>query len=67
MIAPCKNCEEREVGCHSNCKRYIEYDKTMDHIRDSRKKLVELEGYITTETTKNTYGKGKRKKCRITG
>ena len=38
----------------------------MDHIRDSRKKLVELEGYITTETTKNTYGRGKRKKCRIT-
>lgn len=21
---PCKDCEKREVGCHSNCKAYLE-------------------------------------------
>jgi len=52
-------CEYREVGCHSNCKRYIEYDEKMGMIRNDRKKLVELEGYIATETTKNTYGRRK--------
>lgn len=23
--APCKDCEERHLGCHSECKRYLEY------------------------------------------
>ena len=59
MKSPCMGCEYREVGCHSNCKRYIEYDEKMGMIRNDRKKLVELEGYIATETTKNTYGRRK--------
>lgn len=25
--APCKGCEERQVGCHSTCEKYAEYKK----------------------------------------
>lgn len=25
MKAPCKDCENREVGCHSKCEEYIEW------------------------------------------
>lgn len=25
--APCKDCEDRELGCHSKCEKYIEYKK----------------------------------------
>ena len=25
MIVPCRNCEDRKVGCHSECERYQKY------------------------------------------
>ena len=28
-VAPCKNCDERRVGCHAVCKRYIAWQ--VDH------------------------------------
>ena len=27
MIAPCKDCTDRIVGCHSTCLRYIDWQK----------------------------------------
>lgn len=32
MIAPCKNCNDRKVGCHSVCDRYIQFKEYMDDI-----------------------------------
>lgn len=26
ITAPCKDCLDRCVGCHSKCEKYIEYD-----------------------------------------
>lgn len=28
--APCKDCEERQVGCHSTCEKYAEYKACMN-------------------------------------
>lgn len=25
MVAPCKGCQERIVGCHSNCEKYKQW------------------------------------------
>ena len=25
MTNPCKDCEDRQLGCHSGCKKYIEF------------------------------------------
>ena len=36
MTAPCKNCPEREIGCHSMCDRYIRYAKQREKIRQKR-------------------------------
>lgn len=36
MTAPCKNCPEREIGCHSMCDRYIRYAKQREKIREKR-------------------------------
>lgn len=36
MTAPCKNCPEREIGCHSMCDRYIRYAKQREKIRENR-------------------------------
>lgn len=32
--SPCRNCEEREVGCHAKCERFSEYRSEIDKWRD---------------------------------
>lgn len=38
----CKDCPEREVGCHAVCEKYLafheERTKTLERIREARKK-----------------------------
>ena len=29
MKVPCKDCENREVGCHSKCEEYIEWKEEL--------------------------------------
>lgn len=36
--APCKGCEERVLGCHSTCEKYIEYAKAQEEYRQARNK-----------------------------
>ena len=33
-VAPCKNCELRELHCHSKCKDYLQYDNERKKVRD---------------------------------
>ena len=30
MVAPCKDCEKRHLGCHSSCEEYQEFRKAKD-------------------------------------
>ena len=56
---PCKDCADREVGCHSTCKAYIEwvkYEKTKYEIVNSRRSA----DYIATDYS--ITGVEKRKK-----
>lgn len=39
MTAPCKDCPDRVVGCHSTCKRYTEYAKEREEIRKKRTQI----------------------------
>lgn len=34
--APCYRCEERTTYCHTNCEKYIEFQKINQMLRDSR-------------------------------
>lgn len=34
MVAPCKDCPDRYVGCHGNCEKYKEYKAQLDSMRD---------------------------------
>lgn len=36
--APCTNCDQRRIGCHSTCADYIEWKKGRDAILDARAK-----------------------------
>lgn len=46
MVYPCKNCQEREVGCHSKCERYLQKREEQDainaYIRNDMEILKEL-------------------------
>ena len=34
--SPCLGCEDRELGCHSSCEKYIEYQR----VREEQKKII---------------------------
>ena len=36
MIAPCKDCKDRNPGCHSKCEKYIAFDKENQKRRAER-------------------------------
>ena len=36
LQAPCKDCEKRYLGCHSECADYIDYNNKQQKIRDER-------------------------------
>lgn len=45
--SPCKDCNNRQLNCHSNCEAYLKWSKESkelkDKINDKKKKYVELE------------------------
>lgn len=36
LTAPCKNCSERVMLCHSNCGKYKEFKSNMQAVSDAR-------------------------------
>lgn len=36
---PCKDCLERQLGCHSICKKYISYKKEVDETNSKIRRL----------------------------
>lgn len=37
-VSPCMDCEDRIVGCHSTCEKYIAYRKDLSQKRNEEKK-----------------------------
>ena len=46
MSTPCKDCAERDVGCHSACTRYVEYKMQVDASREDRRRQKESCAYF---------------------
>ena len=42
----CRDCDYREVGCHSKCRRYKNYKMMIEAIRKKRKKEKEYFDYL---------------------
>lgn len=51
MQAPCKNCEDRNVGCHSKCEKYLAYAEYQKGVRQRRFAA----GQIDTAIINNVY------------
>ena len=46
-MTPCKNCTDREIGCHSSCMKYIHYREDIDKEREAKLKERLLLNYST--------------------
>ena len=51
ILAPCKDCENREIGCHSRCVAYIKYKSKLN---DAKKDIIECKDYETYKNDKIT-------------
>ena len=46
-LVPCKDCPERQLGCHSSCSKYLRYRKEVDKenkIRREKEQMNRLVG-----------------------
>lgn len=52
-IICCKDCENRCIGCHSNCKLYIEEKKQHDLMREDISRMNEYIRYARSRASIN--------------
>ena len=38
VSAPCRDCGDREPGCHGRCEKYQEYKKASEELREQQKR-----------------------------
>ena len=57
--APCVNCQNRQVGCHSKCQSYLEYQAKNNAVRTKRleehEKVRRLNGCLSKATIARMY------------
>ncbi len=58
---PCKDCLDRYIGCHSECRRYKNKQEEIERIRRTRRKHYDIENYVVTQKSKNIEVARKRK------
>ena len=46
MNAPCMNCKNKYIGCHSNCEDYAEFKDNVEELKAKRRKRVYLDAMI---------------------
>lgn len=61
--APCKNCKDRQIGCHAKCSKYIgwrsEYQQRKNAINDHARKIADVESYEVSQKHKVKRTKGR--------
>lgn len=48
--APCKDCEDRELGCHSHCIAYLRYKAELDEVHKKSSEDAEMRTLIYQRT-----------------
>lgn len=64
MEAPCRNCEKRELYCHSKCKQYKEFDAFRQRERKRRQAEYADERYFYRDTDSRRQEYLKKRKQR---
>ena len=65
---PCKDCEFRTIGCHSNCEQYKTFRAKMDKFRAAADEHFRREDmlFFVERPQSRHWGSAKRKKNDIT-
>lgn len=54
--SPCKDCSNRELGCHSTCKRYIQFQENTQAETKARRDFLKVHnehvGFLTEQKRK---------------
>ena len=58
---PCKDCEERTLGCHGACERYAQTRKEVWEDKTARWKAYEADSYLRSVVVRNKVYKIKEK------
>ena len=61
VIAPCKDCRDRVLGCHSHCEKYMTYKKKHDEEMTAFHKEKEIDASIHYERDKRIRRAMKRR------
>lgn len=67
MMAPCKDCEKRTLGCHSSCGDYANFKKELEEIHKKEKEYASGRNYQIGKVIDTTlkHKKGDLKTCKI--
>lgn len=62
--APCKDCTDRIVGCHSYCDKYLKFAKERDRVCKIRNNEIQMDTYFIDRIseTNEKYWRRVRKK-----
>lgn len=60
--APCKDCSERKVGCHSQCEKYKLYADELHEISEKEKKDKSWLGYWSQRKNKMAKEQNRHKR-----
>ncbi len=62
LNCPCKDCEERHIGCHSDCSKYIEAKPQTYEVKKAAAKGKEADFYISSKVAafKDLKDKGRQ-------
>lgn len=60
MRAPCKGCEERQVGCHAGCEKYLEFAAEREVIRDKQAREAQEINSVVETVRRLTKRTGRR-------
>ena len=61
--APCKNCEDRHVGCHAECEKYKQFKKDAEEAKRAAIKKMKRE----TDYMEGRYGAQRPRRYRKWG
>lgn len=54
--SPCKDCSDRQIGCHSECEKYIswraEHEKVSETIRADKMRVHDADAFLTDQHRK---------------
>lgn len=62
LVVPCKDCQKRKVGCHSDCAEYKEFSAANEARREAIKREKEIDRFFTSNASRRLNEKIKKEK-----